>query len=77
METGYKVFRKDVLNKLHLRGNRFDIEPEITAKLLKKHFKIIEVPIEHIPRKWDAGKKITWMDGIYALYYLCKYRFTD
>ncbi len=77
METGYKVFRKEVIKDMKLRAKRFDFEPEITAKILKKGYKITEVPIDFVARKFNEGKKITWVDGIYALYYLIKYRFTD
>ena len=77
METGFKLFRKEVIKNLKLRANRFDFEPEITAKLLKKGYKIHEVPINFKARKFDEGKKITWIDGIEAAYYLFKYRFVD
>jgi len=77
METGYKVFRKEVVNDMKLKAKRFDFEPEITAKILKKGYKIIEVPINFMGRKFDEGKKITWKDGVKAMYYLIKYRFTD
>tara|TARA_B100001971_G_C17945099_1_gene409645 strand:- start:325 stop:702 length:378 start_codon:yes stop_codon:yes gene_type:complete len=77
METGYKVFRKEIIRNIVLKAKRFDFEPEITAKILKKGYKIIEVPINFIGRKFDEGKKITWKDGIRALYYLIKYRFTN
>ena len=77
METGYKVFKKEALNNIKLKATRFDFEPEITAKFLKKGMKIKEVPITYSPRKFDEGKKITWKDGMKALYYLLKYRFLD
>ena len=77
METGYKVFRKEVIENINLKAKRFDFEPEITAKILKKGYKIKEVQINFMGRKFDEGKKITWIDGIKALYYLIKYRFTD
>ena len=77
METGYKVFRKEVIKGMKLRAKRFDFEPEITAKILKKGYKIKEVPIDFVGRKFKEGKKITWRDGIKALYYLVKYRFVD
>ena len=77
METGYKVFRKEVIENINLKAKRFDFEPEITAKILKKGYKITEVPINFIGRSFDEGKKITWKDGVKALYYLIKYRFTD
>jgi glycosyltransferase involved in cell wall biosynthesis len=77
METCYKVFTKDVIKNIKLRARRFDFEPEITAKVLKKHYKIYEVPIFYNSRNFEEGKKITWCDGIKAFYYLIKYRFID
>ena len=77
METGYKVFRKEVLEGISLRARRFDFEPEITAKILKKGYKIIEIPIGFTARKFEEGKKITWRDGVKALFYLIRYRFFD
>ena len=77
METGYKVFRKEVIGGMELRSKRFDFEPEITAKMLKKGYKIMEVPIDFMGRKFSEGKKITWKDGVKAFFYLIKYRFTD
>lgn len=77
METCYKVFRKEVLNGVTLKATRFDFEPEITAKILKKGCRIKEVPINFYGRKFDEGKKITWVDGVKAVYYLVKYRFMD
>jgi len=77
METCYKVFTKDVIENIKLRSRRFDFEPEITAKILKTGYKIHEIPIIFQARKFDEGKKITWRDGIKALYYLIKYRFVD
>lgn len=77
METGYKVFRKGVVKGINLRARRFDFEPEITAKILKRGHKIYEVPISFAGRKFDEGKKITWIDGVKAAFYLLKYRFAD
>lgn len=77
METCYKVFKKEVLKDIRLKAKRFDFEPEITAKIIKKGYKIHEVPITYNSRLFDEGKKITWKDGIKALYYLVKYRFTN
>ena len=77
METGYKVFARDVIKSINLRAKRFDFEPEITAKILKKGYKIYEVPIGFAGRKFEEGKKITWIDGLKALFYLVKYRFID
>jgi len=77
METGYKVFMKEVLNNIELKSRKFDLEPEITSKILKKGYKIKEVPISFNPRNFKEGKKITWRDGIYAAWCLLKYRFVD
>ena len=77
METCYKVMRKEVIENIRLRARRFDFEPEITAKILKRGYKIIEIPIGFVGRTFNEGKKITWRDGIKALYYLIKYRFVD
>lgn len=77
METGYKLFRKSVLKDLNLSANRFDFEPEITAKLLKRGYQIYEVPISYYGRKFTEGKKLTWRDGFIAVWTLLKYRFVD
>src|SRR4030042_6706485 len=78
METCYKLFPKNALNGVRLNAKGFEFEPEITTKLMKKGFKILEVPIEAIPRGYDEGKKInTIKDGTKAFWYLFKYRFTD
>ena len=78
METGYKVFRREVLEGLNLKSERFEFEPEITAKILKKGYKIKEVPVDFDnPRDFTQGKKITWRDGVMHLFYLIKYRFLD
>jgi len=77
METGYKVFKRDVIKDIKLRSKGFDLEPEITAKILKNGYKIKELPISFRPRKFEHGKKITWKDGIMAIFYLIKYRFFD
>ncbi len=74
METCYKVFRKEALDGITLTSRRFELEPEITAKLLKKGERIIEVPISYVPRSFEEGKKIKWTDGIIALWTLIKYR---
>lgn len=76
METAYKVFRADVIKNLRLRCVGFDIEPEITAKLLKAGYTIHEVPISYNPRTALEGKKISWRDGIEAIYTLLKYKFS-
>jgi len=77
METCYKVFTKKVLDGIILKAKGFDLEPEITSKLLRKEFKIKEVPISYNSRDFNEGKKITKIDGLKALYYLFKYRFFD
>ena len=76
METGYKVFRRDVLGKIRLRSVGFDFEPELTAKLLLAGYRIVEVPISYNPRRRDEGKKIRWVDGLDAAYVLLKLRLT-
>ncbi len=76
METGYKAFRREVLNKIHLKAKRFDFEPEFTAKILRAGYQIYEVPISYFGRKHTEGKKLTWRDGIIAMWTLIKYRFT-
>ena len=77
METCYKVFRKDIIKNLQIEANHFDIEPEITAKLLKKGIKIKETPISYSPRTIEEGKKINWKDGLQAIWTLLKYRFKN
>jgi glycosyltransferase involved in cell wall biosynthesis len=77
METCYKVFKKEIIRDMKLKSKRFDFEPEITAKILKKGYKIFEVPITYKSRSIVEGKKISWKDGLKAVYYLIKYRFMD
>ena len=77
METGYKVFRREVLNGIVLRANRFDFEPEFTAKILKSKARIYEVPISFNPRNYTDGKKIKMKDAFAAAWALLKYRFVD
>lgn len=77
METCYKMISREVFKDLILNSNRFDIEPEITAKILKRGHKIIELPINYNCRTFKEGKKITWRDGVVAVYTLFKYRFFD
>jgi len=77
METGYKVFAADVIKDIPLRAKRFELEPEVTAKVLKRGHRIYEVPISYTGREFDEGKKITWRDGFIALWTLFKYRFVD
>jgi glycosyltransferase involved in cell wall biosynthesis len=77
METCYKVMRTDVLRSMELRSNGFGIEPEITAKVFKRKYRVYEIPISYDGRGYDEGKKITWRDGVVALWVLIKYRFTE
>lgn len=77
METCYKVFRADVLERINLRENRFGFEPEFTAKVAKSRCRIYEVPISYSGRDYTEGKKIGWKDGIAALYFILKYRFLN
>jgi glycosyltransferase involved in cell wall biosynthesis len=76
METCYKVFDRRVIEGITIVSNRFDFEPEITAKVLRRGFRIYEVPISYAGREFDEGKKITWKDGFGALRALIKFRFT-
>jgi glycosyltransferase involved in cell wall biosynthesis len=77
METCYKLFDREVLRGMKLRAMRFEFEPEVTAKILRKGIRIYEVPISYTGREFDEGKKITWRDGFIALWTLVKYRFVD
>ena len=77
METCYKLMRTDVLRSMQLHSNGFGIEPEITAKVFKRRYRVYEVPISYDGRGYDEGKKITWRDGVVALWVLLKYRFTE
>lgn len=75
METCYKLMKREVAKKLSLKSNKFDIEPEITAKILRQNIKILEHPISYDSRSFAEGKKISWIDGIPAVWTLIKYRF--
>lgn len=77
METGYKAFRAEVLKGVKIRSDRFDFEPEITAKVLKRGYRIYEVPIYYAGRDYAEGKKITWRDGFAAIWALLRFRFMD
>jgi len=77
METCYKVFRKEVLQGIQLRSDRFGFEPEITAKIAKHNWRIYEVPISYAGRTYEEGKKITWKDGVKALWYIVRFTFSD
>ena len=77
METCYKMMKKEVAESLNLKSNRFNVEPEITAKIIKKGYRLIEIPINYNSRSFLEGKKITWKDGLSAMATLLKYRFFD
>jgi len=77
METGYKVFKREIVAAIPLRSQRFDFEPEFTAKILKRKIRIYEVPIDFNPRDYSQGKKIKMSDAFYAVWALLKYRFVD
>lgn len=77
METCYKVFRREVLTGIPLKSNRFGFEPEITAKIAKGKWRVYEVPITYAGRTYEEGKKITWRDGIHALWCIIRFRFFD
>ncbi len=77
METCYKLIPGDFVRKLTIKSERFDFEPEITAKILKSGLRIKEIPINYKGRSFSEGKKITWKDGLSALYTLIKFKFTD
>jgi glycosyltransferase involved in cell wall biosynthesis len=73
METCYKAFRKDMLEGIQIESDRFGFEPEITAKMAKKGCRIYEVPISYYGRSYEEGKKITWRDGVKAVFTIIKY----
>ncbi|MBX9689599.1 MAG: glycosyltransferase family 2 protein [Candidatus Obscuribacterales bacterium] len=77
METCYKVFKAEVFKKVKIKSNRFDFEPEITAKILKQGVRIYELPISYFGRDYAEGKKITWKDGFGAIWALIRFRFMD
>lgn len=77
METCYKVFRAEVLKDIQIKSDRFGVEPELTAKIAKKRWRVYEVPISYDGRDYSQGKKITWRDGIAAIYYILRFRFWD
>lgn len=77
METCYKAFKTEFIKGIEIKSNRFDFEPEITAKVLKKGAKLIELPVLYNAREYDEGKKITWKDGVHAVWTLVKFRFSD
>ena len=77
METCYKVFRKEVLQGIQLRSDRFGFEPEFTAKIAKGKWRVYEVPISYAGRTYEEGKKITWKDGVHALWCIFRYSLFD
>lgn len=77
METCYKAFKKEFIKNIVIKSNRFDFEPEITAKVLKQNLRFTELPITYNGRAFNEGKKITWKDGLQAIFTLIKYRFKD
>ncbi|KPK96972.1 MAG: glycosyl transferase [Omnitrophica WOR_2 bacterium SM23_72] len=77
VETCYKVFRREVIEGIKLKSNDFSIEPELTAKILKKKLRIYEMPISYYGRTYKEGKKIKWTHGFSALWTIIKYRFID
>src|SRR5271170_6759579 len=77
METCYKVFRREVLKEIQIKSNRFGFEPEITAKVSKGNWRVYEVPISYAGRTYEEGKKITWKDGVQALWCIIRYQIGD
>lgn len=77
METCYKAFRSDILNKISIKSNRFGFEPEFTIKVAKNGSRIYEVPISYSGRTYSEGKKITWKDGFIAIFTILWFRFVD
>ena len=75
METGYKVFRRTVLDSFILKCNRFGFEPEFTSKIARHAFRVYEVPISYSGRGYEEGKKINWKDGVAALWFIFRFRF--
>lgn len=77
IESCYKAFKTEVIKDVEIKSNRFDFEPEITAKILKKGVRLKELPVSYNARSYEEGKKITWKDGFHALWVLFKFRFVD
>jgi glycosyltransferase involved in cell wall biosynthesis len=77
MEVGYKVFKAEVLKDIRIKSGRFGVEPELTAKVAKAGWRIYEVPIQYHGRDYAHGKKITWRDGIAAIFHIIRFRFWD
>ena len=77
MEVGYKVFRREVLDAIALKTDRFGFEPEVTIKVSQLNIRIYEVPIMYHGRTYEEGKKITWRDGVAAVWHILRFRFFD
>ncbi|MFC1490176.1 glycosyltransferase family 2 protein [Candidatus Latescibacterota bacterium] len=77
METCYKIFRREVIEKISIKSNRFGVEPEITAKIARLNVRIYEIPISYSGRKYSEGKKIGWKDAVSAFFSIIKYKFVD
>jgi glycosyltransferase involved in cell wall biosynthesis len=77
METCYKVFKAEIIKDIKIKSDRFGVEPELTAKIARQRCRIYEVPISYDGRDYSEGKKITWKDGIAAIYYIIRFRFWD
>jgi glycosyltransferase involved in cell wall biosynthesis len=77
METCYKAFRAEILKDIQFSSDRFGFEPEFTAKIARKKLRVYEIPISYYGRTYEEGKKISWKDGMEALYCIVKYRFFD
>ncbi len=77
METCYKVFKAEAIKDIKIKSDRFGVEPELTAKIARKRCRVYEVPISYDGRDYSEGKKITWRDGIAAIYYIIRFRFWD
>jgi glycosyltransferase involved in cell wall biosynthesis len=75
MEVGFKVFRRDVLRRITLESDRFGFEPEVTVKVARLRCRVYEVPVRYYGRTYEEGKKITWRDGVAALFHILRYRF--
>ncbi len=77
METCYKVFKADIIKNITIKSDRFGVEPELTAKIARQRCRVYEVAISYDGRDYSEGKKITWRDGIAAVYYIIRFRFWD
>ncbi|MBU1913136.1 MAG: glycosyltransferase family 2 protein, partial [Candidatus Omnitrophica bacterium] len=77
METGYKVFKREIVKDMNIRSGDFTVEPELTAKIFKKKCRVYEIPISYYGRDYSEGKKIRWWHALSAIWALLRYRFTD